>query len=152
MIRKATGKDIPELLEMASAMHAESPRYRSKTYHAPLMEQFFNVLLEGEDYCVFVSENDGQITAFFKGSVSTFFFSMTDKYASDLGFYVKPEFRGGGAAVKLIAAYEEWARKKGVLDEDIMIGVSSENTNLCGFLGKLSYNQTGELYRKNGGT
>lgn len=150
MIREATESDIPQLVEMARAMHAESPRYQNKQFDEGVTAQFINILISGSDFCVFVSGIASDLTGMIGCSVSPFFFSFVDKYACDVGFYVKPEHRGGGSALKLIKAYEDWALEKGVLPEDITLGVSCENKKLGELMTKMGYTQSGELYRKNG--
>jgi RimJ/RimL family protein N-acetyltransferase len=150
MIRIANEKDIPVLVEMGAAMHAESPRYRDKSFDPAMLAEFLRILITGEDFCVFIAERGGDPAGMIGGSVALFFFSSKDRYASDMGFYVKPEFRGGSTVLKLVEAYEEWAVNKGVLPEDITLGVSCENKKLGELLGKIGYTQSGELYRKNG--
>ena len=77
------------------------------------------MLVKYSDGVVFVAESDGKLAGFIAGMVQKYFFSLKER-VTDMGFYVKPEFRGSSAAIRLIQALEQWAIKREV--NDLYIG------------------------------
>jgi GNAT superfamily N-acetyltransferase len=68
---------------------------------------------------VYLAENEGKLLGFIAGMAQRYFFSLRER-ATDMGFYVLPNHRGGSAAVRLIGALEDWAKEKGL--SEIYIG------------------------------
>jgi len=68
---------------------------------------------------IFVADRDGELVGFIACMVQPYFFSNRLK-AFDMGFYVRPEQRGGSTAIRLVMAYEFWAKEMGA--QDIYIG------------------------------
>lgn len=62
---------------------------------------------------------DEEVYGGFLGSVSRTFFCK-ELLARDMGWWVKPEKRGSGAAILLLRDFERWSREKGA--RKIMIG------------------------------
>lgn len=58
----------------------------------------------------------------FYGHIQKMFFS-DELMARDVGWWVRPEWRGSWAAILLLADFEEWAREKGC--KKVMLGQSS---------------------------
>ena len=56
---------------------------------------------------------DGDIPVGFVSACVVPFFWSDYQRASDLGFYVKPDYRGSSAAPRLLRAIENWARSMG---------------------------------------
>jgi GNAT superfamily N-acetyltransferase len=61
----------------------------------------------------FLAYKDTVCIGFVGAVVTPFFFSDYER-ATDVGFYVLPEHRGGRAAFKLLHAIEDWSREQGV--------------------------------------
>ena len=68
------------------------------------------------------SLGDDKIVGFLAVVKTTYFFSTKPKI-SDIGFYVKPKYRGSSSAVKLLKALENWAKENNISDEKIDEGV-----------------------------
>lgn len=62
---------------------------------------------------VFLAYRDGVCIGFVGAVIDQFFFSEYER-ATDVGFYILPEYRGGREAFKLLRAIEDWAREQGV--------------------------------------
>jgi GNAT superfamily N-acetyltransferase len=128
-VRAATEADIPAIIEMGRALHAESPRYSRMSFAAEKIDALARSLIVGTLVSdapggVLVAEKNGQIVGMMAGFVSAPFFSH-DKIASDYTFYVKPEHRKTGRiALKLVRAFEAWAIAAGAAD--IVPGTSTE--------------------------
>ena len=64
---------------------------------------------------VYLAENEGKLVGFIAGMAQRYFFSLRER-ATDMGFYVLPNYRGGSAAVRLIGALEDWAKERGLAE------------------------------------
>ena len=114
-IRLAEPKDVAELVGMGMAMHKESPRFSGRDYSIEKSIRLASALIENPDGIVIVAESDGQIIGMAAGIVCEHFFG-TDRIASDLVVYVKPENRGGRLMIRLVRKFEEQAAKKGAIE------------------------------------
>lgn len=128
MIREATTADIPELLALGEAMHAES-RYARMAWCTPKVCGLMDMLLATDDGLVLVAERDGVTIGGFMGMVQEHFFSR-DKVAVDLALFVEPSKRGGVVAARLLRAYVGWARARGaaMVQAGITTGVHVEQS------------------------
>lgn len=125
-VRVATPSDVDEMVAMGRALHDESPRYR----HLPFSESRLRRLsgkmsgsLLAPDCVFLVAEVDGVIAGMMIGLLVERWF-CDERFATDLTMYVKPEFRGSRAFVRLLEAFERWVDEQGV--QDIALGVSTE--------------------------
>lgn len=145
MIRKATQHDIPALVELSAQMHVESD-FRDVPFDPEMTTSFFEVIVDGENCTVFVSENkEGELTGMIGGILNPFQFSLLRK-ANDLGFYVVPEERKGRAAIKLEEAYRNWAFSF----EDVVrvyLGITTGFDKIGELYERLGYTCVGGLYR-----
>lgn len=125
-IRPAIAADLPDLIEMGRALHAESPRYRDMAFNPEKLRRLFEQLqgtLLTEPGCCLVAEHDGYITGMTVGIIAQRWFS-DDVFLSELTMYVRPEHRTGVTFLRLVRALERWAKGQGV--NDIAVGVSTE--------------------------
>lgn len=128
-VRPATLADMPVMLAMGAALHAESPRYQNLRYSPEKVEALGRRALEDTLVTpaaggLFVAEKNARIIGMVFGFVTEFFFS-TDKVASDHTLYVVPEERGKSpVAGLLIRALEKWAAEQGAVD--IVPGTSTQ--------------------------
>ena len=119
-IRPAQASDARQILVLAALMTQESPRYCKHEFSLDKAICFFDTLLEHGG--LFVAISDEQIIGFFAGFVMEHFLS-NQTFASDAGVYVLPEHRGGSAFVRLVKAFEAWARERGA--SEIHLGTST---------------------------
>lgn len=145
IIRQADAHDLPVLLQMAAAMHAESPAYNSIEFDKAMTECFLEFVVEGDDYIKLVAEKDGQIIGALLGHISCFFFSPK-KRACDIAFYIYPAHRGSMAAPKLISAYENEAQGRGCGHS--YLGVSTAHKGAGAFYERIGYTNCGTCYMK----
>lgn len=116
-VRYARYEDIPALVRLGRAMHAESPRYRDCNFDERKIENEARFAIEGggllgEPRVLFVAEHNGELVGMFAGYLTHHWFG-NDAIASDQVFYVAPEHRGSFAAVRLLDAFEAWAVASG---------------------------------------
>jgi GNAT superfamily N-acetyltransferase len=148
-----TAEDIPEIVELGRAMHAESPRYRRLNYDPNKVANQVRSMVTGTlttqpQGGAFVAVKDGKIIGMIGGYVAETFFGH-DKVASDYAFYITPsERRKGRTALGLLLAFEKWAVAQGVVD--IVPGVSTmiETQRTRQFFEKLGYEHYGEAMIK----
>lgn len=136
--------DIPVVIAMGRALHAESPRYSRLSFSDDKVTALVRSMVSGTLVTepaggAFVAEKNGQIVGMFGGFITTLFFS-DDKIASDYTFYIAPEHRRRGrAALALLFAFEAWAIGQGAVD--IVTGVSTmiDVEGTASFYQKLGY-------------
>lgn len=103
-LRLAVEADIPELVEMGAAMHAES----SFAPMAYSREKVAASLLNGiKTALVVLAEDEGRIVGAMHGDVIKPWYS-TDRMGIELFIYVRPESRGSRAALMLLRAWVKW--------------------------------------------
>lgn len=120
-IRKATMDDKASTVLLIALMHGESPRFGKYPFALKKAIALFELMVE---HCgMFLAEQDGQTIGFFAGAVTEHLLSY-EKCASDVGVFVRKEHRGGSAFVRLVKAFEQWAKEQGA--DEIALGVSTE--------------------------
>lgn len=153
MIRPAKPEDIPAIVALGRAMHAESPRYSRLRYDPEKVANLLRRMVEGTLTTnptggAFVAVKDGTIIGMIGGYVVETFFGP-DTVASDYAFYITPsERRKGRTAAGLVLAFEAWAIAQGVAD--IVPGVSTmiETQSTRRLFEKLGYEHYGEAMIK----
>lgn len=145
MIRPATVDDIETIVEIGKVMHGESS-YSDLPFDCEKVHFLMAGLINGHGV-VFVAEKGGNIIGGFAGGISEFWF-CNSLHAFDYGLFILPEHRGGSAAIRLLSAFEHWAKAMGAVwcDIGITTGVHTEKT--AGMYEKLGYHQSGVLFRK----
>jgi GNAT superfamily N-acetyltransferase len=94
---------IEQMVEESVFSHAKPSRKRIEAlFHYPKSAGF---LAYKEDKCI----------GFVGAVIAPFFFSDYER-ATDLGFYILPEHRGGRTAFLLLRAIEDWARSMKVTE------------------------------------
>lgn len=142
MIRPATIDDLPRLLALSRAMHAES-RYSVLSFsHDKVLDMLMLVMQRG---LVLVAERDGQIIGGFAGVVEPHWFS-DDLIATDLGLFVEPGKRGGFAAAALVGAFLEWAERRGAKMTDILINTGVRVEDTAKLFNRLDGEQVGLIF------
>jgi GNAT superfamily N-acetyltransferase len=141
-------RDVPEMIELGRLMHDEAPEYAASDYSpAKLLGFAVTAAANPMDYCMFIDRKDSALVGMMIGAATEHFFGTT-RYAADLLLYVRPDFRGGMTAPRLIKAFEAWA--KGVGAKHISVGASTGvNPNLTqGLYSRLGYRTVGAILKK----
>lgn len=99
MIRPATLKDVPRLLEMGRKFADKADLQSHVGYDAHSMAQTFEAMIEGENFCLFIGDN-GAIG----GIMAPHPFNYEQMIADELFWWSE-----GREGLQLLAAYEEWA-------------------------------------------
>jgi hypothetical protein len=111
MIRPATIADIDPIVEMARpfldySMFADHTQINDDD----LIQALCNLLDNG---IILVAEKDSKIIGALCGMMSQFWFSPKTKVAIELGWWIQEEHRSGMSAVRLLNAFEDWAKNMG---------------------------------------
>lgn len=146
-IRLGRPDDVEALVVMGRDMHEEAPEHQRKDFSLEktrrLVQSLCGVLPPPPvPACVFVAICGGEPVGMMGGFVTEHFFGH-DRVASDYGLYVRPEHRGGSAAVRLVRAFEEWATQFDPFEimPGVTTGVRTEKT--VSFYRKLGYEVNG---------
>lgn len=114
-------EDLPKLVELGREMYMEARRLHRAKY-VPGKVYVTLASLIGVDHGFFrVVEEDGEVVGGLAAYVEPFWFS-TDKYAQDLGLFIRPDKRGGIAATRLVREYKHWAKERGAVITQFGIG------------------------------
>jgi RimJ/RimL family protein N-acetyltransferase len=107
--RTATADDLAAMIDLARAMHNESPRFRRYAFLGYRLRTTLEAVLNmGPRGCLLVVEHEGQIVGAFVG-LATEHFACDVLQAGDLGLFIAPEHRGGTTAARLVRGYLDWA-------------------------------------------
>ena len=146
-IRFAEPKDLRALVQLGARMHALT-RFRSQTYNAQkVADSFVNLMRQGQhNYVFLVAESaKGEVVGGLIGLVEQQIFS--DAWTASIMHYdVLPEYRMGGYGVRLLKAFEQWAKNRKVIE--ISFGINSEDdmARTGKFAGRMGYRKVGENY------
>lgn len=121
MIRPVTPADVQIVIDMGTAMHAESA-FSHLSYDRDVCEALGQRVLTDPDFFAWIAEKDGEPTGFFLGHIGPYLFSR-DLIATEYLWYVKPGHRGGTVSIRLMRAFIEWGKKRGAAE--ICMGVST---------------------------
>jgi len=148
-IRFATLADVPSLVEGGSRMHALT-RFRSQPFNAQRVAQAFSDLItQGQGKYAFLVAVGGEqrIVGALIGVMEQQIFSDAHT-ASVMHFDVLPEARMGGHGVRLLRAFEQWAKNRNAVE--ICFGVNSDTAveMLGRFARRMGYEPVGENYVK----
>jgi len=144
MIRNATKDDVGRLVELGRMMHMESPRFRGFKYLSGQVTSMCEYLIDNECGLVLVAQHaDGIIDGLMAMAMQHYACELVQ--ASDLAFFVHPDYRGGTAARRLVDGYRAWAHSIGAEPSiGVNTGVQPERT--ARLLAALGAEQTGTIW------
>ncbi len=120
MIRSATHEDIPRLVELGAIMHATTS-YSHLPYSPEKTGAFLRSLIDGAGV-MFAAEVGGTIVGGMAGAITDQWFN-DDLVAFEYCLFVEPSKRQGLVAMRMVLAFQEWARIKGA--KEIHMGVTT---------------------------
>lgn len=162
-LRNAVLEDVAEMVELGRAMHNESPRFQGADYDTDKVFDLVSGMIEGPNGFVAVVESPvmidsseqvnkhsiekKQIIGLMLGFVAEDYFgkSLT---ACDLALYVIPSHRCGFTAVRLVKAYQEWAKEKGARLTQLGISTGVNPGETKDLYNKLGFQDAGFLTLK----
>lgn len=140
MIRAATIKDVPDILEIYAPYILDTAI--TFEYDVPSLEDFKQRFLSiSEDHPWLVWEEDSKILGYAYAEKP--FVRAAYQWAADLAIYLRPEAQGKGIGRKLYTAVEEILRKQGY---HLCYGVvTSVNERSCAFHEAMGYVRQAEF-------
>ncbi len=128
MIRGATHDDIPTMIALGEAMHAES-RYARFPWNSEKVAALIGALIDSDDGLALVAESGGEVVGGMLAVIEDSFFGPA-RFACEFAVFVRPDVRGGPAAARLLLAYAQWARDGGaeLVQAGITTGVAAESS------------------------
>ena len=146
-IRFATLHDMPELLAIGERMHALT-RFKAHPYERDKLAQTFEALIsQGQGkYAFLVAANaQDQVVGGLLGVMEQHIFSP-GWCASVMHYDVLPEARGGGYAVRLLKAFEQWAKNRKAIEINLGINSGGDFERVGRFAARMGYSKIGENY------
>ena len=137
MVRKATIEDFPQICKMAREFHACTEYGFIEFDDASL----FLIMKQsiGQGMC-YVSEHE-ELTGFIIGMVFGSPLNQMVKMATELAWWVKPEYRKTSAGVKLLKALEAGAKENGAVSLTMVCLESIEPDAVQAIYEKMGYSQ-----------
>jgi RimJ/RimL family protein N-acetyltransferase len=142
-IRAATPDDVFDILILAKEFSKEAPR--SHKWNKEKTEQFILSALQNTNMTIFVIDVGGEIEGALVGLLSELYMSHTVQ-ATELAWFVSKDYRGKPASLRLIKAFEKWAKEGGATQ--IGMGDIEGITSLENLYNRLGYERAETVYLK----
>ncbi len=147
IIRRARVEDMYSILALGRAMHDESV-FRHLPFEAEHVRTVVMNCITRDDHFGMIAEDDGELVAMMGGYL-TYFISCKQRLAQDLSLFVRSDRRGTVAAVKLIKAFLDWAKKNGAVET--VCGVTApppeQRERVFELYKRLGFEEAGRLFR-----
>jgi GNAT superfamily N-acetyltransferase len=148
-IRFATLDDIPALVALGRRMHAIT-RFRTMPYDEGRVARSLRAALDQgkERYVCFVAEDsEGQVVGGLLAVLERHIF--TDQVtASVMQYEVLPERRMAGYGLRLMKAFEQWARNRKVAEISFGVNSGEGYAQVGSFARRIGYQPVGENFIK----
>lgn len=142
-IRTATPDDVFDILILAKEFSKEAPQ--SHKWNKEKTEQFILSALQNTNMTIFVIDVDGEIEGALVGLLSELYMSYTVQ-ATELAWFVSKDYRGKPASLKLIKAFEKWAKESGA--NQVGMGDIEGISSLEKLYNRLGYKRAETVYLK----
>ncbi len=113
-VRRAMPDDLPEILVLARAFHAESPVHRDHAFNEGKVTAMLEAAMFDPDWLAIIALQDDAIVGMVLMFATEMFYSDA-REAGDLTFYVAPDQRNGFVALRMLAKVREWAKNAQVV-------------------------------------
>ena len=143
-IRFATLQDVPALVDGGERMHALT-RFKNQPFVRDKITRSFSDLIakgQGKYVCLVAEDRQHQVAGALVGVLEQQIFSNA-LTASIMHFDVLPEARAGGHGVRLLKAFEQWARNRKVFEIGFGINSGAEVDKLARFAERMGYRCVG---------
>lgn len=120
-LREATKKDVEYFVTLGKEMHRESA-FNFLPFNEKKLRKVAMRNIKDKNSCAFLVFNDAECIGAHIGFLTPYFFCDA-LLAADIATYVRPQFRGGRAAIMLVKAFINWGKEKKA--SEVYIGVSA---------------------------
>lgn len=139
MLKLATKEDVADIVLMAQRFHASSNQ-EDQPFDEHKVYSFIDALLSsgGTRSIIILACNDEMPFGFIVGVINENLFNR-DLVATELAWWVEPEFRKTPDSIKLVEAYEYWASMMGARQSHLTVTTSANHDVLCRFYKNRGY-------------
>ncbi len=148
-IRFATVEDIPALVALGKRMHAIT-RFRAFDYDEQRIAQALRAAFmqgKGRYVCFVAADGENQVVGALLAVLERHIFS-DQIIASVMHYDVLPERRMGGYGLRLIKAFEQWAKNRKVAEISFGINSGGEHQQVGVFARRIGFEPVGENFVK----
>jgi GNAT superfamily N-acetyltransferase len=142
-IRTATEDDVFDILILAKEFSREAPK--SHKWNKDKTEQFLLSSFLNPNMEIFVIDVDGEIEGALVGLLSELYMSHTVQ-ATELAWFVSKDYRGKPASIRLMKAFEKWAKESGA--NQVGMGDIEGISSLENLYNRLGYERAETIYLK----
>ena len=142
-IRTATPDDVFDILILAKEFSKEAPS--SHKWNKDKTEQFLVSSLNNTNMEIFVIDVGGEIEGALVGLLSELYMSHTVQ-ATELAWFVSKDYRGKPASIRLMKAFEKWAKESGA--NQVGMGDIEGISSLENLYNRLGYERAETVYLK----
>lgn len=142
-IRVATPDDVFDILILAKEFSKEAPS--SHKWNKEKTEQFILSALQNTNMTIFVIDVGGEIEGALVGLLSELYMSHTVQ-ATELAWFVSKDYRGKPASIRLMKAFEKWAKESGA--NQVGMGDIEGISSLENLYNRLGYERAETVYLK----
>lgn len=141
---------VDDLMPLARAQHAEG--YPHLDFSEDKLHWIFSRVMRDLDrafFNLFLCYKGHELIGHAYCSISEFMFN-TQRFAHLEMIYIKPEYRGSRAYLKLMRAYEDWARLRGCVEfwAGVAIPDQQRADKISNTLEKVGYSRYGYTHKK----
>lgn len=149
-IRNLRPDDFDALVEIGTEFHRGS-RFSELPYENSRVVEYLAMVLQGiqrGDHCFFVAENTrGELIGLLHGVMDRFLFCSA-LTASEHLFFVKKDYRHTSAAIRLLSAFEKWAKNRDATEINIRLNSGIDVAPVQGMLAKTGFELSGWSYSR----
>lgn len=140
-------KDADRMIALGARMHAESI-FASEPYIPAKLAAYCRFwLLQPHAGVAILAEDNSEVVGMMAGWCVESFFNH-ERTARDMILYIRPDKRGGMTALRLVRAFEDWAKEVGARHINIGISAGIDNQRAAKFYQSLGYAQRGVTLSK----
>jgi N-acetylglutamate synthase-like GNAT family acetyltransferase len=146
MVRDATAADEDAILEMARQFVAFAPY--ADTFTATDEELRMTISQFIMSAKSFVAEVDGKVVGMLTAVLTPVWYAPSHKAAVELAWWVDPAHRKGMSGIRLVQAFEKWAKEQGAS----MVSMSNlevdDNGLVANMLNRFGYRMSEQTHSK----
>jgi len=146
MIRLANPSDEDDILVMARDFAAFAPHQESISATDDELRDTIRWFMQNAT--MFVADKDGSVVGMLVALLSPVWYAPRFTMATELAWWVNPKHRRGLVAIRLLQAFESWARDNGAT----IVNMSNLQTNNAGevsaILNRLGYSVSEQTHSK----
>lgn len=146
LIRVATADDIDTILDMGERFIAFGPHGKHVNADREQLRAGVSAFMQAGIF--FLAESNGKVCGMLACALMPMWFAPNVLVAHELAWWVDEEARGSSAAMRLVMAYQAWAREVGahVVTMSQLVAVNGEQVGRM--LTKLGYEPSEMTYVK----